>query len=172
MPDSFVEGTMLFKRNGRYYIMYGSCCCACRAGSGAVVLSATNISGPWTRQSRDVNCRADAPVCAGVPGEPGQGRPTGELIISAQGIAISHLRGAGAGGEDVFLWNGMRWLSGPANPQNCSTLCTAPTGECAQSPAYRTGADFDYWIPLAFGSDGAVQQFEDFVDEFTLEVVA
>ena len=46
MPDYFVEGTMLFKRGGRYYIIYGSCCCACREGSGAVVLSATNITGP------------------------------------------------------------------------------------------------------------------------------
>ena len=56
---------MLFKRQGRYYAIYGSCCCACRVGSGAVVSSAPNISGPWTRQARDVNCQADAPVCAG-----------------------------------------------------------------------------------------------------------
>ena len=27
---------MLFKRKGRYYVIYGSCCCACREGSGAV----------------------------------------------------------------------------------------------------------------------------------------
>eukprot|EP01052_Picozoa_sp_SAG31_P060817 SAG31_NODE_19951_length_587_cov_2.418033_1_plen_112_part_10 len=43
LPDSFVEGAMLFQRKGRYYVMYGSCCCACREGSGAVVLSAPNI---------------------------------------------------------------------------------------------------------------------------------
>ena len=34
-PDYFVEGTMLFKRKQRYYVIYGSCCCACRQGSGA-----------------------------------------------------------------------------------------------------------------------------------------
>ena len=57
-PDYFVEGAMLFKRKGIYYSIYGSCCCACRQGSGAVVFSSNNIQGPWKRQSRDVNCKA------------------------------------------------------------------------------------------------------------------
>ena len=41
-------------------------------------------------------------------------------------------------------------------------------GACAQDPAYRTAADFDYWIPLQFDETGAVKQFEEFVDEYTL----
>ena len=169
LPDYFVEGTMLFKRKGRYYIIYGSCCCACRQGSGAVVLSAPKITGPWVRQSRDVNCKADVPVCAGMPSEQGEKvRPTGHLTISAQGIAISTLRGAD--GENIYLWNGMRWLSGPHNPPNCTTLCQAATGVCAQSPQYRAGADFDYWIPLEFDADGNVMQFKDFVDDFQLSL--
>jgi hypothetical protein len=214
--DSFVEGTMLFKRKGRYYVIYSSCCCACREGAGAVVLSATNITGPWTRQSRDVNCKADVPVCAGMPSPAASGpRPTGKLTIDAQGIAISVLRGAGAdttrihctllytkhvcttlvhtralhsythtlihsytlgeGGEDVYLWEGMRWLSGPHNPPKCTSLCQAPTGVCAQDATtgakdYRTAADFDYWVPLAFDADGSVLQFDDFVEEFHLTV--
>ena len=49
-PDPFVEGVMLFKRKGVYYLLYGSCCCACREGSGAVVHMAKDIAGPWTRQ--------------------------------------------------------------------------------------------------------------------------
>lgn len=87
LPDYFVEGAMLFKRKGRYYVMYGSCCCACRVGSGAVVSSATNISGPWTRQLRDVNCKADAPVCAGYirAGDMPKQRHRGNLTINAQG---------------------------------------------------------------------------------------
>ena len=106
MPDSFVEGTMLFKRKTTYYIIYGSCCCACRQGSGAVVLSASNIKGPWVRQKRDVNCRDDVAICAGMPG---RGRPTGNLTIAAQGIGISAIKGAD---ETIYMWNGMRWLSG------------------------------------------------------------
>ena len=46
-PDDFVEGVMIFKRRGTYYLIYSSCCCACRAGSGVVVHSARNIAGPW-----------------------------------------------------------------------------------------------------------------------------
>ena len=164
MPDSFVEGTLLFKRKGRYYVVYGSCCCACREGSGAVVLSAGKISGPWVRQPRDVNCKLDAPVCAGMPGAD---RPTGHLTVNAQGIAISVIPSA-IEGEDTYLWNGMRWLSGRDNPPKCNSLCSAPTGDCAQSAAYRTAADFDYWIPLEFDANGTVQQFADFVDEFNL----
>jgi len=165
MPDVFVEGTMLFKRQGRYYLVYGSCCCACREGSGAVVLSATNISGPWVRQSRDTNCRLDVPVCAGMPGAD---RPTGGLIIPAQGIGISHLKGAG--GQDILLWNGMRWLSGPHNPPKCTTLCAANAGVCKQDPKYRPARDFDYWYPLSFDAGGQVQQFAPFVNEFTLSL--
>ena len=36
-PDYFVEGVTLFKRNDRYYVTYGSCCCACRAGCKVIV---------------------------------------------------------------------------------------------------------------------------------------
>ena len=94
-------------------------------------------------------------------------RPTGHLTIAAQGISVSVLRG-GKDGEGVYLWEGMRWLSGPHNPSQCTTLCQAPTGVCEQDPAYRTAADFDYWIPLEFDNDGNVLQFETFVDNFTL----
>ena len=73
-------------------------------------------------------------------------------------------------GGDVFIWQGMRWLSGENNPPNCTTLCTAPTGVCKQDPNYHTGRDFDYWIPLQFDENGKVQQFDEFVDEFTLSL--
>ena len=170
-PDFFVEGALLFKRHQRYYVIYGSCCCACRQGSGAVVFSAPNIAGPWTRQKRDVNCNEDAPICAGMPDqEIDKLRPLGQLTVAAQGIAVSTLRGAGTNGEDVVLWQGIRWLSGAHNPPKCSTLCSAPTGVCAQDPAYHTGSDFDYWVPLDFDGQGNVQQFKEFVGEFELTV--
>lgn len=165
MPDSFIEGTMLFKRKDRYYVIYGSCCCACRQGSGAVVVSATNLKGPWVKQQRDVNCQANVSICAGMAAEPALHRHTGDLTIAAQGIGISTIKGAD---ETIYIWNGMRWLSGPHNPPACNTLCSPATGVCAQDPSYRTASDYDYWIPLQFDAEGAVQQFEDFVDEYTL----
>lgn len=170
MPDYFVEGVMLFKRDKRYYVIYGSCCCACRQGSGAVVLSATNMAGPWIRQERDVNCKADVPVCAGMPSEQGEKiRPTGQLTIEAQGIGLSVL--PGANGENIYLWNGIRWLSGPFSPPNCTTLCQAPTGVCAQDPRYKPAEQFDYWIPLEFDADGTIIQFADFVDEYVIDII-
>ena len=98
-------------------------------GSGAVVSSATKITGPWVRQARDVNCKVGAPICAGMPDqEVDKIRPLGQLTIPAQGIAISRLPKAGLKGEDVYLWQGMRWLSGEHNPKQCTTLCNPPTG--------------------------------------------
>jgi hypothetical protein len=171
-PDYFVEGAMLFKRGDMYYTLYGSCCCACRQGSGASVWSAKSIQGPWNRQPRDVNCKADGvEVCAGMPSEQGEKvRPTGMLTIAAQGIALSVLKNSSVDGRDIFLWQGMRWLSGKNNPKQCSTLCTAPTGVCKQDPNYHTGNDFDYWYPLKFDQHGKIQQFDDFVDNFTLSL--
>jgi len=169
-PDYFVEGVMIFKRKGKYYVMYSSCCCACREGSGAVVLSSDSIEGPWTRQSRDVNCNIDAPVCAGMPSEPP--RPQGNLTISAQGIGISILPNASdPTGTPTFLWSGGRWLSAPNNPPKCTTLCTTDTGDCQQSPRYDKGADYEYWIPLQFDEGTQqVKQFASFQDTFTLNL--
>jgi hypothetical protein len=216
-PDEFVEGVMLFKRQGRYYVIYSSCCCACRAGAGVVVYSATNIAGPWHPQQRDVNCKPfpslAAPliqesaagaalllppngtfICAGMAAPSVDRRPTGRLIIPAQGFSVSALPGShsyarpplhqtnssasGASGvsgvvghpETTFMWLGQRWLSGPENPTNCSTLCTPPTGDCAQSPAYSNGNDFSYWVPLEFDAAGQVRQFEPFVKEWSLKL--
>ena len=109
-PDSFVEGVLLFKRLGRYYLVYSSCCCCCTAGAGAVVFSAESIGGPWLRQARDVNCKADAPICAGMADHEHPERPTGQLIIPAQGFNVARLAGAGKGDEAAtYLWTGERW---------------------------------------------------------------
>ena len=151
-PDSFVEGVLFFKRRGIYYIVYSSCCCCCTAGAGAVVYRATNISGPWERQARDVNCDADAPICAGMPA-PQRERPTGHLIIPAQGFNVCRLRGAGGDGDEnaTYLWTGERWLSGPYAPSSkCEGDCAAPTGVCARDPRFVKGHEFSYWAPLEF----------------------
>ena len=160
---------MLFKRKGIYYLMAGSCCCACRAGSGAVVWRSNSIEGPWEQQIRDVNCQLDVPICAGAPAEYplSLSRPTGHLTIAAQGITISTLRLRN--GETAYLWNGNRWLSGPNHPPDCPQLCQAPEGICAQHN-YHAGDDLSYWIPLEFDSNGYVLPFAPFVDEFQLDL--
>lgn len=159
-PDDFVEGVMLFKRKQIYYIIYSSCCCACRGGSGAVVHMAKNISGPWVRQARDVNCNSAAEVCA-APGFPKENRPLA-ITVPAQGLGLSVIAGE-------YIWQGERWLSAPHNPSNCSSLCFSPTGVCTQPQGYVKGYDYSYWIPLRFDDqDGSVQQFETFVDSWSL----
>ena len=158
--EDFVEGVMIFKRHGFYYIIFSSCCCACRWGSGAVVHRARNISGPWERQSRDVNCNADAPICAAGVGFTKENRST-DINVHAQGLGLSVI------GEQV-LWHGERWLSAPDNPSNCTSLCNPPTGVCAEATGYDKGADFTYWVPLEFGEGGEVGQFAGFVDSFEL----
>lgn len=161
-PDSFVEGVMLFKREGRYYALYGSCCCACREGSGVVVNYADSIEGPWMQQGSDVNCWANASVCAGMAG---RDRPQAQLIIPAQGIGLSALPTANG---TVLLWHGGRWLSGSGNPAQCTTLCKKGQGQCAQHGSYSPSNDFSYWIPLDFDDRGTVQQFAPFVDSFDM----
>ena len=173
-PDSFVEGVMLFKRRGLYYVMYGSCCCACREGSGAVVHTAKHIEGPWVRQpGGDMNCRAgpDVKVCAGMDAGASRKRPMGELIINAQGIGMSVLPSATDDKEPVYLWAGSRWLSAPHNNPKCTSLCNT----CERDEGfngYIRGNDFEYWIPLVFDDDngGSVKRFQPFVDNFELPI--
>lgn len=168
-PDPFVEGVMLFKRNHLYYAIYGSCCCACREGSGAVVHIASNIYGPWKRQKGgDMNCNAgpDVEVCAGMPA-PSYKRPSGELIINAQGIGMSVIPSSQGG--NIYLWAGSRWLSAPHNNLKCNSLCDS-CEKLEGFDGYIRGHDYEYWIPLSFDGNGNVQRFQPFVDSFQLDI--
>jgi hypothetical protein len=158
-PADFVEGVMIFKRKGTYYVIYSSCCCASRYGSGAVVHSAKSIAGPWVQQSKDVNCGAGAPMC-GAPGFPKENRPL-DITVHAQGLGLSVI-----GNE--FIWQGERWLSAPGNNVSCGSLCEACGAGLTYGQGYIKGDDFSYWIPLKFDTAGTVQQFEPFVDSWSL----
>ena len=173
-PDSFVEGVIFFKRDGFYYLIYSSCCCCCTAGAGATVFRASHIAGPWTRQSRDVNCHADVPICAGMPDHEHPARPTGQLIIPAQGFNVARLQGPGGVDDDkdaVYIWTGERWLSGPFAPNStCIGDCVAATGACARDPRFRKGHEFTYWSPLEFDDAGDIQMFKAFQSSVTIDV--
>jgi beta-xylosidase len=49
-PLDYVESPALFKRADTYYLLTGSCCCACRGGSGGLV--------PWPPQGSWLVCHA------------------------------------------------------------------------------------------------------------------
>ena len=57
---------------------------------GAVVWRSSHVVGPWARQPRDVNCHADAPICAGMVA-PQKDRPMGQLVVPAQGFNVARL---------------------------------------------------------------------------------
>jgi len=163
--EDYVEGAILFKRNGVYYVTYGSCCCFCRGGSGVVVYASTNITGPWVRQPYDVNCQPKSVIC-GAYGE----RVLGNLTISAQGIGLSLLPLTDGG--VAYLWQGERWLSAAHNDPTCPDECRA----CSEPANYVKGSGFSYWIPLMFDDTAKpfpyVMPFASFVDLFSLDLKA
>jgi hypothetical protein len=163
--ERYMEGGILWKRAGSYFASFGSCCCFCRNGSGVVVYSAPSIRGPWTRQPLDVNCaRRDAgDVCGGYGDRSGD-----PITVNAQGIGLSLI--PLADGSVAQLWHGERWLSAPDNDPTCPDECQPQTGKCQDLPGYVKGHGSAYWIPLAYGSDGSVQQFAPIVNEFTLDI--
>ena len=158
-PDTFVEAPSMFKRNGVFYATYGTCCCACREGSGMTVFTAPKASGPWTRQPgphSDPNCKnASAPICPGSAYFPSK-NPLDNAIIPAQGFSINALQLAN--GSTTWIWIGDRWLQGPGNNASCTNLCYKPAPEAclAGQPDYRVGRDPTYWTPLEFDGDGRV----------------
>jgi hypothetical protein len=165
LPDIMVESPSLFRRNGIYYATYGSCCCACRAGSGLVVNWAASPSGPWTRQFPypDINClSATAQICGEYHGH------ADELVWNAQWWGPSFVPVANTdmngNADTAVLFVGRRWLSGPNNPASCPRMCTE--GQECNAPDYLLRSDYDVWLPLEFSADGHVlrmRQLQQFV---------
>ena len=161
-PDTMVESPSLFKRNGIYYATYGSCCCACRDGSGQVVLWSLNITGPWKKQYpyADINCAdPSAEICGDFHGS------VDLLVWNAQWWGPSFI--PLASGETAIMFTGRRWLSGPQNPPACKTLCT--NGPECNKADYFLARDFDVWYRLNFTEDGHVRLMEH-LDSFQMEV--
>ena len=52
MPEES-EGPVFFKHQGRFYVMAGKVCCACRGGSNVYVFSALDPLGPYLLQLLD-----------------------------------------------------------------------------------------------------------------------
>jgi hypothetical protein len=156
-PDGYVESPALFKRNGVYYVTYGSCCCACRGGGGIVVFTSPSILGPWTRQSPygDVNCNnATAEICGGFGARTTQRK---NLVYNAQWWGVSlipTINPTTNTPELTYLFTGRRWLSGENNPAGCDDLCgNNGNGAACTSPTYYLRSDYDVWYPFEFDDE-------------------
>jgi len=146
-----------------YYASYGSCCCFCRGGSGAVFFIAEKLSGPWKRVGNDKNCLDNVAVC-GMYGD----RSCNQLIIPAQGIGLSILPSSG---DNYYIWHGERWLSAPNNPPGCPDECRGDLGICEFQDTYIKGHGLAYWYPLEFDKNsGEVLQFSPFKYSFVLDL--
>ena len=166
-PISYVESPSLFKRQGRYYLLSPSCCCACRGGSGLAVYSAPSILGPWALQKGDINCNDTSVDICGAFGARTAGE--GGILWRAQWWSVSAIPLAGGGGPALLL-NGRRWLSGEGNDPACGDMCgnQGNSAPCVNA-GYELRKDFDVWLPLEFDGEGNVLPLRH-LDNFTLDL--
>lgn len=87
------EGPVFFKRNGLYYILGGSTCCACKGGSSIFVFSAPHPLGPW-KYHNDIG-RTTKPYDAHSPYN---------YVTNAQASAVFELAGQ-------WVWMGNQWVT-------------------------------------------------------------
>lgn len=85
--DTFVEAPTMFKRNNKYYAVFGHCCCYCGQGSPVKAYVASHPLGPYS-----------------------QGTPLTDTSIPAQQTNV--LEYDSPTGKQ-FLWQGDRWQSAP-----------------------------------------------------------
>jgi len=97
--DSNVEAPAIFKRNGIYYAVFGSCCCYCGSGSAVTVYtSSAGPLGPYTKR----NVLAAQPASSSMYGYQNYG--------SQQTDIFSYLDSAGV---EQFMYIGDHWQSAP-----------------------------------------------------------
>lgn len=107
----FVEGPVMFKRDGRYYLVAGADCCACAGGTNMLVYTADHPLGPYTFQS-DVGSYP-SPFDPHVPDH---------YVTRAQASDVVQVRAAD--GSLQFLWLGNQWVTaaGPDHSHNHDLL--------------------------------------------------
>ena len=83
-----VEAPTMFKRNGIYYAVFGSCCCYCQDGSAVTVYTSSSPLGPYQTKNNLGN----------------EGH--------AQQFNVLQYRTSESGGYG-YLWQGDKWQSSP-----------------------------------------------------------
>lgn len=150
-PTYFVEAPVMFRRGATYFALFGSCCCFCRQGSGAMVHTATSALGPWTLVNSsslpdgDVVCARPAtssqsgsalPSPTDTPDQgcayQGAGAPRADNVSTArsQQNSLIHLA------DGRIIWTGNRW---------------------GQSPDGIKGHEPQAWLPLIFNDAGDIE---------------
>ena len=92
------EGPIFFKRDGSYYILGGTTCCACRGGASIYVFRAPSPLGPW-RFIADVGSN---PRPAGNPFDI---HDPHSFTTNAQASAVVEI-------NRQWLWLGNQWVTG------------------------------------------------------------
>ena len=90
------EGPVMFKRNGFYYVMAGTGCCACIGGSTIYVMMAKSLQGPWA-YAGDVGSNP-------TPFDP---HSPNNYVTKAQASFVFEAKGE-------YIWCGNQWASGLA----------------------------------------------------------
>ena len=104
---------VFFKRSGRYYILTGSGCCACKGGSSIDVFVASAPLGPY-QYLGDVGS---------VPGHAYDPHSPRNFVTRAQGSAMFVLPAADQSAEPQFVWLGNQVGSGIVPVQQMVGLC-------------------------------------------------
>jgi hypothetical protein len=102
--DRKVEAPAMFKRDGKYYVLFGQTCCFCPEGSDARVFVADKPLGPYTKIG-DINRDADGKII--VPGQQSDiatlPTPDGPALIWIADLWSS--RADGVKGHDIQFWS-------------------------------------------------------------------
>eukprot|EP00931_Biecheleriopsis_adriatica_P073094 TRINITY_DN47450_c0_g1_i1.p1 TRINITY_DN47450_c0_g1~~TRINITY_DN47450_c0_g1_i1.p1 ORF type:complete len:386 (+),score=33.55 TRINITY_DN47450_c0_g1_i1:85-1158(+) len=96
------EGPVMFKRNGTYYVLSGTGCCACIGGSTIYVDIADSPKGPW-KFVGDIGSNP-SPFDAHSPNN---------YVTKAQASAVFEVAGAAS---TSYVWVGNQWNSGLSEP--------------------------------------------------------
>jgi len=125
------EAPVMFKRQGRYYVLTGHGCCACIGGANLYVHMSESLRGPW-KYLGDIGRNPFVPFDVHKPIN---------YVTKSQGS--THLKIKTTSGEDLYIWLGNQWASGlsknPPGPRNHDLL---------------------YWAALTFEEDGSIRQLE------------
>ena len=138
------EGPVMFKRNGKYYVLTGTGCCACLGGSTIYVDMADSLSGPWT-YAGDIGSNT-------TNGHKFDPHSPYNYVTKAQASAVFEVKGTS---DSSFVWMGNQWNSGCAG----KTVCPGPRQH-----------DLLYWTVLKFNDDGTLKQV-DYEEQITFDMV-
>ena len=93
----------MFKRDGIYHLLMGSCCCFCESGTNLMLYTSTSALGPFTLR-HELNPVVD--------------KESGKLTLPCQQQGITAIHGGPDRGDGTevalqLMWSGERWQQSP-----------------------------------------------------------